>query len=754
MINEQQELRTLAKALSDRGHARQAGVVRELSLMKEAQLLPQPPDMDVLVNKWRAMIGAGRAKFDEWRGAKAEQKSAMNKDVYNGDDVDQWKKISDALTSHYVSLLTRGVNLEVRFAEQSAADKLKSIKEAKDGLIDFEEDHLAEGRTQKATMFTAAYKIFTPSTEVNRHRKMAWQESQPILWYFVHKGGHLRSWYDAHKEAHDFYVAQVQTDKAAKEGAAKSERTQAASRKALENQAKILKTQRPGTVTPDGIEGTINGYGKPDNSLTVRSKSDPNKFWWKHFCYETSNAATDGTFGQAWSSFRVRDNNHWKQLGSTLPPKHSSWKRGANNNGGFKKESSLERYELTKQAKKVVDADQPGVQKSNVDFNTKAKAKAKGGKSPIRSVALPASMTAAGINSKATGDKFRLFLNNDHPKLAKEADLDLPGRGRRWNNKFMVAAWNLMESKGIKWTVKDGEIKESEPQAKLAPVSKDTLRAYLLYPKELGARDTLTARYGDDSGVTLTVINAAITDELKKKRDIDINDMIASGSESAKLLSEAYHKDTTGDKNDPGSENAALRLKRYLRVSIRKEKAAAAKREKDAEEAKATEATSTQVRYNDYYIVGADGNDVRYDQVSNLPPAGTLFVSKKNGDIYYLATVDNKSGLARLSRRPNGYGLNKPGQSILTKTEVARLLGLVNPKERDLWEKFLSDDEEYTRELAKPGEGGGWFQDSRDTDLKDRQKSWAALFGGKSKPLQAGDPGRTPDGKPRTVGLA
>ena len=157
------------------------------------------------------------------------------------------------------------------------------------------------------------------------------------------------------------------------------------------------------------------------------------------------------------------------------------------------------------------------------------------------------------------------------------------------------------------------------------------------------------------------------------------------------------------------------------------------------------EAAKTQVNGRDFHIVGKDGKDFSYDSVSNLPPAGTVFVRKKDGEFFYLASVDGKPGLASLVRRQNGYGLDGvPGLSTLSTGEKERLLGQVSPGDRDKWEQFLSDKAEYARELAKPGKGGGWFEDSRETDKEDLRKSREGLFGN-TKPLQARGPSRTPD---------
>jgi hypothetical protein len=347
------------------------------------------------------------------------------------------------------------------------------------------------------------------------------------------------------------------------------------------------------------------------------------------------------------------------------------------------------------------------------------------------------------IYNSATGDAFRRWVHKSHKNYLGKGykDLDLSGK---WNNRYMRTAWKAL---GDKYNVSsgvglqpDGTPAEAGTQA-LVSVDQATLKAYMLYPKPLINRDRFLKQYGEE--FTTKTLLLANTPDTVAARDKTLALFTEEGSMVAKSLSKEYNADTSDATTGPS-----------LKWTIRKSIAANAdKKTKDKEDAdKATKAKKSNVNVSDFYRFGPEGADFKDDNTSGLPPKGTLYIRRKDGEFFYLAEpAKGKFTLANLIRRQAGWGLDSPGLSVLSKAETERLLGMVAPASKEKWELFLSDKAEYSSELAK-GRGedeGDFWADGRKTDREDLRKSREGLFG-QPQPKAEPDPPKasTPISRP------
>ena len=345
-------------------------------------------------------------------------------------------------------------------------------------------------------------------------------------------------------------------------------------------------------------------------------------------------------------------------------------------------------------------------------------------------------LTGGKITKKEEGDAFRDWVNAKPERLAKARSLwtsaksDAKGVKSSWKNSTIRAAWS--SGLGAEW-VADTEVKgfkheEGGAQAKIEKeLDQDTLKAYMLYPKPLAARDEYLAPYGDEF-TTKTLLEAKTPDEIKKRND-NLALFTAPGSHPAIELSKRYKADTSETTSDGQPNPAGRALQWEIRKSIAAVKAATKAAEDTAKAAE--EEKKSQVNSNDFFIIGENGATVRFNSDTGLPPVGTLFIRKRDGEDFYLAEFDGKATLINLRRRAGAVGLDKAGQSVMNSKEMEALLRAVPKEDEAKWKTFLSHRQEYRNELTKRrgDDDSGWFDQSRATDRKQYNDAGEALFG-------------------------
>ena len=363
-----------------------------------------------------------------------------------------------------------------------------------------------------------------------------------------------------------------------------------------------------------------------------------------------------------------------------------------------------------------------------------AKKKKKKTSKPRQSMAV---LTDQKITKKEEGDAFRDWVNESPDRKKKAPTLwtskksDAKGVKNSWRNSTIRKAWKTgLGSDWVADTSVGSSFKQEEggPQANIKKtLDQDTLKAYMLYPKPLTERDAYLAPYGDEF-TTKTLLAAKSPDEITaRNKNLDL--FTEAGGLPAEELSDKYRIDTSDTLPD-GKPNPAGRALRWeIRKSIAKVKAALEKTKEDKK--KADEAKKSSVNSNDFFIIGEGGKEVRFDQETGLPPVGTLFIRKRDGEDFYLASFDGKATLINLRRRAGGVGLSSPGQSVMSTAEKDALLRRVPKVDEKKWKQFLSDRQEYRQELTKRrgDDDSGFFDQSRKTDRRQFNEAGAALFG-------------------------
>jgi len=706
MINEQQELKTLAKALEGRGYFKQAETVRGLSLVKVADFAEHIKKFNHLCD---VVYRTYENEFETRDGNQGPKNPhGLDNDWYSGGDLKNVGAIRDNLKRvYYTAANTDYSSNPVAYDKQDARSK-----------INFEEKRI------EAYLSRVAYTPVTWGTGKSNYKPTYENFKDQFAFKFMNRNRLF--WTIAYDRCQTALQGWLTSLKAATDAA------RAEIQKGIDDKAQATKDE-------DQMKKDIHGYHKWLINGVIyyrarQSKEDARTvFYVWNSRAEGAPQSPNGPPQSVLDKPRTEEWFKWFKFTSKEALKKIR--------DDYNKASSFN--ELEKYAVDDLD-DTPA---DGLKDQPKAKEKKKEEPKKKKKYSGPSMSQLSGgkVHDPTTGNEFRAWVHKNHEDYLGSGIRKLDEKGS-WNNAYMRAAWReLVNKQGHKYEP-GKKPEESGTQAKLGPaVDQATLKAYLLYNKPLSARDGengLSKRYGEEW--SYTALNAITGEDEIKQRDANLADLTAPGTRSNKFLQGLYAEDTK-----EGSAQAD-RLAFHLRREVAKQKAAdKAAKDKEKSDAKAkADSDKTKVSSNDFYIIGEDGKDFQYDQVSGLPPTGTLFIRKKDGDFFYLASIDGKPLLATLVRRQNGYGLSSPGLSTLSTKEKARLLGAVNPDKKSLWEAFLSDKAEYRRELAKPSkEGGGFLQDNRETDREDLAKSRRNLFG---NPEQTASTER----KPANVGMA
>ena len=732
MNTEQRELKKLAKALYQRDHVAQAEVVRDLTLIKEAA----GPSMSDLVQRFERAIAAGKARFDEWRSHRwprpvGPAAPAMHK-VYEQEDVKTWARISKLLRRHYRSYMTQGLDPDKGWDSQTDAQKLESIQKALSGL-----SGIREGKHSTRTSYNYTYyvnrkrpsglfglgsemykekktgkgKVINLSDEVTA-RMASWKKSAPVLWHFVGNAGD--AWRSAHRAAELYYTNKIQADKEKAVTDAETKTKDEASAKRKANRDKMLRTQRPGGTT----DGRPNLMWRPEDPPKYsgrgrRKKIIKNVAWYNHYAYKTAGDETT-PFGIMRSYLVIKDNDHWESLGKKLPHLDSGlWTRVQTS---WKKAS--QRYDLTKYASgedpfKPSGGKDGGDDSAGPDFGDGSANTGGGGGGGSRKKMKE--LSKGVIHNSTTGNEFRQWVvNNENEKvkaIAGSADLDPTGS---WYNKHIRDAWSAVKALGFDYRSGGKTVgPESAAQANIQ-ADNDTLKAYLLYKKPLKHRDHMLSGVNPEGnqepskhgGPFPSYQTKTLLGLNPKQRDKKVDQFMRSSTATGPLL-RAYKADVAG--------SSALQLEME---SLAFERAEAAK---EAEKAKAEKAKREKeaVKSNDYYIIPPTGEESLVKDSDNNFKVGTIFVSKQNGDTYYVGQAQGRpKQLFSLQLRSMGRG-GVTGTNVLSEEELTKLEKVIPDSHWEVWDEFFSDREQYIESLTESQSGWNpayWFRESRKTE--------------------------------------
>ena len=180
MIKEQRELKSLAKALRDRGHTKQADVVSELSLVKEAAP-PGAPDLNKLSTLWDTMIAAGwKHAFKPFIGSR-DGGEKRETDAYKGQDTTEWNKVTSCVTRRYKSQLSGGRLVATKAL--TLEETLESLQSARTSIKSCEESPASTVTGSDGGWFGLSFKIKNVSERVEQHisELYDWQKGQPVM---------------------------------------------------------------------------------------------------------------------------------------------------------------------------------------------------------------------------------------------------------------------------------------------------------------------------------------------------------------------------------------------------------------------------------------------------------------------------------------------------------------------------------------------------------------------------------------------
>ena len=724
MNTEQRELKKLAKALYQRGHVAQAEGIRDLALIKEAYT---PDDEEAaragLMKLWHRMIASGRAAFDKWRGNKAPgQESANDKNVYEGSDDEGYQFISQALTANYRSYIEDGDG-DGEWAEQPDDQKLTSLKKALSGFSDkkeqkvstqtedsksWTEDNFDFGTGLRDKDKTKKWTVYNPSRQVRNNRlRYGWQQSAPVMWFFVMKAGApYKNWLKAHRAAEKHFVTKIKEDEDTATTTAKTEKEVGKSRERKKLRTELLATQWPGMPGQDGAGKSVHNakWGKKERV----GKKMLNVAWYQHYAY-LDPTDTNSAFGIMVSKLIIRDKQHWnEELGGNLPRDLAKWTRQEST---FKKDEgpkkASQRYDLTKHANPFGGGAPVGSSGGGPDFGG-------GGGSGGGSKRKMKDLSKGVIYNSTTGNEFRQWVinnkNEEIKAIAPQNNLDPTGS---WYNKYIRDALNAVKAKGFDYksggkTVDPADAAEGAAQANIK-ADKDTLKAYLLHDDSLEHRDHMlsgvpnTSKHG---GPFKAYTNDLLLDMNPKDQAKKVDAFLRSSTAWDMLLS-AYRADVVG--------NPSLEL---AMTTAAHERAEAAKEAEKAKEEK-TKREKEAVKSNDYYIIPPTGEESLVKDSDNNFKKGTIFVSKQNGDTYYVGQAQGRpKQLFSLQLRAMGRG-GVRGTNVLSEEELTKLRKVVPDSHWEVWEEFFGDREQYLESLTESQNDWNpatWFRESRETE--------------------------------------
>jgi hypothetical protein len=734
MNTEQRELKRLAKALYQRGHVAQAEGVRDLTLIKEAA---GPPSVNDLVQQFEDAIAAGKVTFDNWRSHNWPKDGKTMYKAYHEEDVKTWARISKFLRRHYRSYMTQGLDPDEGWDSQTDPQKLESIQKALSGL-----SAIKEGKHSTRTSYTyyvknkkdtwgglssetvktkKTGKVINLSDEVTA-RMASWKKSAPVLWHFVGNAGD--AWRSAHRAAEHFYINKIKEDKTTADTAAETEVKTKASKVSRAAEAKALKTQWPGMPGQDG-RGTsvINVRWTAENPPKYsgrgrRKKIIKNVAWYQHYAYKSPQDPTSD-FGIMRSKLVIIDNDHWVNLGKKLPKDLSQWVRVENT---FKKASK--RYDLTKYAQADPFATPSGGGGGSSGgagpFGSSSPSPNRGGGGGGGAKRRMRTLTGNVITDDATGDEFRNWvINNPNTKIkgiATEVNLSPPPSGT-WYNKYMRNAWAAVKREGFEYkarglTTDPDDIAESKAGANIQ-ADESTLKAYLLYKDPLKHRDEMLGGATPPSKHGGPFPKYTTKNLLKmepKEQAKYVERFVGSPVGSGPLLS-AYRADVVGSPSLAMAMVAATADREEAAEAAKTEAAEKAKREKEA------------VKSADYYIIPQEGAETLSKDSDNNFRVGTIFVSKENGDTYYIGQAHGRpKQLFSLQLRAMGRG-GVRGANVLSGEELAKLEKVVPDSHWETWSEFFDMHEQYIESLTESQSGwnpASWFRESRKTEGKHR----------------------------------
>jgi hypothetical protein len=225
-----------------------------------------------------------------------------------------------------------------------------------------------------------------------------------------------------------------------------------------------------------------------------------------------------------------------------------------------------------------------------------------------------------------------------------------------------------------------------------AKIGDDELRAYLSdNSKSYPGRDKLVHK--------LQLAGKTLTPEMVN-RMID-NPHIRSQAEAA-YREDGYASPSSGGGEEP-AENLEIRNKQQT------------------EEAKKKAIDSSQ-----FFIVGQGGSSIAYD-TNGYPSAGTVFVRKSDGDVFYLA----EGALHPIRNRTTGKGLDGPQPGVMTDDEIEAFLQLVPHGKADAWEDFLSERGDVQTQMNQRDTQSRWYQKSMRTQRDEAAEAGERAFGPK-----------------------
>mgnify|MGYP001230014615 CR=1 FL=1 len=321
------------------------------------------------------------------------------------------------------------------------------------------------------------------------------------------------------------------------------------------------------------------------------------------------------------------------------------------------------------------------------------------------------------IKDQKTGDQFREWVNAKPERLKKTPNVWTAARAAKdskatWYNSTMRSA--VAKHKSDPEFKQAFAPKESKDQGLKTGIDPAMLKAYLaekLPAREDGtpnAQDAMKNRWGQRfSQATIAETRGGKDEAKKEKLERALTLLTEKGTDTYNFVSGLYSQDM---KAHP---DLAFRF-REIADQLKRDQA---KRDADAKRLDAAKKSGSAVNISNFYLVPAKP---QVDKDNN-PPVGTLFVSKQDGEVYYIGQRDEKSPkqLYSLSLRARGRG-NVSGTNHLTDDEIDQVLAQIpEGEERDLWEDYFDQEGQYIDSLTESQSNwnpASWFRDSRDTE--------------------------------------
>jgi RNA recognition motif-containing protein len=317
------------------------------------------------------------------------------------------------------------------------------------------------------------------------------------------------------------------------------------------------------------------------------------------------------------------------------------------------------------------------------------------------------------IYNPTTGNEFRTWVvNNKNPKIsaiARSTNLDPTGS---WYNKHIRDAWSAVKALGFEYkagglTTDPNDIAESKAGANIQ-ADNDTLKAYLLHKEPLKHRDHMLLGQPDTSkhGGPFPAYFELWKNTDPKVQEKKVVNFLRSRTASGMLLS-AYRADVVGSPSLELAMTTAAHDRAEAAKEAEKAKAEKTKREKEA------------VKSDEFYIIPPAGEESLVKDSDNNFKKGTIFVSKQNGDTYYVGQAQGRpKQLFALQLRSMGRG-GVTGTNVLSEDELTKLKKVIPDSHWEVWEEFFGDREQYLESLTESQSGwnpASWFRESRKTE--------------------------------------